>query len=254
MRNRLFLLALVAVLLLVQSALRAAAQATPFSGGSTWGGISFWEIRGALPMGVFAAAILLVCTAGMAQLTLAALRMTGRSGRLGRNASALTSACLWCGAPLLLACYPSLSFVFSWVQGTSLSAWQTETYLQWAIHGSLILLILCRFINFSNRAWVAWVQLPAALLVLLILGLICFNSAMILFPCAAMSTAGFLMLYGRGKRWAAIPLLTAMAMIFTLVWFSATHYAASFPALIIYLLTTALLAVLLHLKLSALRG
>ena len=67
MRNRLFLLALLAALILIQAVLRSAAMSTPFHGGSTLGGYTFWELRGVLPLGVFAAGSLLFLSAAAAQ-------------------------------------------------------------------------------------------------------------------------------------------------------------------------------------------
>lgn len=254
MRNRLFLLALVAVLLLVQAVLRTAAQATPLSLTTTWGGISFWELRGALPLGVFAAGIMLVCTAAMAQSAQAALRIAGRYQRLARNLGSIASAGLWCGAPLAACCLNALPYIFPWLNAYDPDGWQTSEHLEWALHGGIILLLISRLATLSGKAAAACFTLPAGLLCVLLISLLGFGHPLLLLPVAAMTTAGLTMLRGRGRRWAGIPLLTGIIMNAALFQLTASPVATIPAAWVAYATLLALLAGLIWLKWAALEA
>lgn len=253
MRNRLFLLALVAVLLLLQAGMRSAAQATPFHGGSTIGGISFWELRGALPLGIFAAGILLVSIAGTAQCLQAALQWSKGRRQLEIRAGRISSAALWCGAPLMAMC-PStlLPCIFPWLYAYDPDGWQTLSSLQWVLHGSIILLIICRGISMMQRPAVAVMTLSLSLFCLLAIGQMGFNHAFLILPTAAMGTAGMLMLLGKGRKWAFIPLLTAIGMNAALFYLTALPDAATPAAAVIYGLSLVLLSLPFGLKLGSL--
>lgn len=254
MCNRLFLLVLVAVLLLMQAVLRSAAQATPFSGGETLGGISFWELRGALPLGVFAAGLLLVTTAAMAQCVQAALLQTQTRSRIRAQAGHIASACLWCGAPLMAMCYTSLPHVFPWLQAYDPQGWQTLRHLEWVLNGSIITLVICRVVTLSQRVFISLLTLPLGLLCLLALGQMGFNQALILLPAAAMLTAGLLMLQGCGRKWAFIPLLTAVGMNATLFYCTAPPMSTIASCWLVYALSLALIATPFGLKIASLRS
>lgn len=254
MRHRLFLLVLVTVLLLMQAVLRSAAQATPFSGGATLGGISFWELRGALPLGVFAAGLLLVTTAAMAQCIQAALHQVHTRSRIQAHAGYIASACLWCGAPLMAMCYAALPHIFPWLQAYNPQGWQTLRHLEWVLNGSIITLVLCRVATLSQRALFSRLTLPLGLLCLLALGQMGFNQALILLPAAAMLTAGLLMLLGRGRKWAFIPLLTAVSMNAVLFHCTAPAISTIAPCWLVYTLSLALIATPFGLKIASLRG
>ena len=255
MRNRLFLLALVAVLLLAQAILRTAAQATPFSSAETWGGYSFWELRGALPLGFFAAGFLLVITAAACQCLYSALQLSNHAPRLQKHAGLLTSACLWCGIPAVACCLNSLPQVFDWLRAYSPSSWQTQQHLEWTINASMLALIFCRVLSqvFPHRI-TPILTLTLPLLSILALGQIGFNMVLLLIPCAIMSAAGALMLTGRGKSWAAIPLLTAVIMNAYLFILTAPESSAIPAAAFAYTGMLLLLFGLLLLKLAALRA
>ncbi len=247
MRRRLFLLALVAVILLVQATLRTAFMATPFSGGETLGGLSFWELRGAIPLGVFAAGLLLVTTAAASIIARAAIQLTGGHAGLRDRLSALSTASLWCGIPAMAGCFNVLPYIFPWLIGANSSSWQTQQHLDWVLHGSLILLVVCHVAGQATRKS-APVVLPIALLCLLALGQIGFSMAFILMPASIMTAAGMLMFHGKGRRWATIPLLTGIGMNGALLWLTA-NAAATIPAAgAVYAATLLLLSIPFCLK------
>lgn len=253
MHNRLFLLVLLSVLLLIQAALRSAAQATPFSGGETLGGVSFWELRGALPLGVFAAGLLLVTTAAMAQCLQATLSLAHTRSRLHFHAGLIASASLWCGAPLMAMCYASLPCIFTWIPACDPQGWQTPQHLEWVLNGCIITLVLCRVSTLNRRAFSSWLILPLGLLCLLALGQMSFNQALILLPAAVMCTAGLLMLLGRGRKWACIPLLTAAGMNASLFYSTAPAISTIPPCWLVYTLSMVLIATPFGLKIASLR-
>lgn len=255
MRNRLFLLALVATLLLVQAILRNAAQATPFSGGATWGGYSFWELRGALPLGIFAAGSLLVFTAAACQCLRSALQIGNSAPRLRKNAGQLVSVCLWCGVPVVASCMNSLPHIFDWLSAYTPAGWQTHQHLEWSLNGSLITLIICHVLSHSTLAGrTTYLTLILSLSSLLLMGQMGFNHAFILIPGAIMAAAGALMLLGRGKAWAPVPLLTAAGMNAFLFAQSAPAISVQPAAFLAFIATLILLAALILLKLAALRA
>ena len=219
MRNRLFLLALLAALILIQAVLRSAAMSTPFHGGSTLGGYTFWELRGVLPLGVFAAGSLLFLSAAAAQCTQAILQLVqkNRSGLIHKLGS-IASAGLWCGAPCLAACYNALPYIFPWLNDYDPQVWQSAQHLEWALHGSIIALILCRVLTLCKPAVAAYLTLPISLLCLLACGLMWFNAAMILLPVGILGAAGGVMLI-QWRKLSFIPLLAAVitnGFIFTI--------------------------------------
>ena len=247
MQNRLFLLALVAVLLLMQAVLRSAFMATPFSGGETLGGISFWELRGAIPLGVFAAGLLLLTTSAAALIAQAATQLAHGTPRIRKHLSTLAAASLWCGIPTMAGCFNALPYIFPWLLSYDSSSWQTQQHLEWTLHGSMLLLVIC-YIAGQLRPSVFPYLLPLPLFCLLALGQMGFNQAFILIPTAIMSAAGILMLLGRGRRWAAIPLLTGVAMNGALLWLTANPIATIPAAAVVYILTLILLAGPFYLK------
>ena len=254
MRNRLFLLVLVAVILLLQAVLRSAAVATPFSSSEMAGGIPFWELRGALPLGVCCAGILLVSTAALLLCAQAALQIGAHRSFLQNNAGQLASACLWCGAPLLAMCLNALPYIFPWLKAYDPTSWQTSQHLDWILNGSIIVLVLCRTVSLLNRPGVSYSILPLSLFCLLALGQMCFAQPLILLPGAAMTAAGLLMLLGRGRRWAAIPLLTGIIMEAALFMLTAAPEATTPAAVTTYTAVLALISTPFYLKLASLRA
>ena len=75
-----------------------------------------------------------------------------------------------------------------------------------------------------------------------------FNQAFILVPTAIMSAAGILMLLGRGRRWAAIPLLTGVVMNGALLWLTANPIATIPAASVVYTAALLLLGIPFYLK------
>ena len=247
MQNRLFLLALVAVLLLMQAVLRSAFMATPFSSGETLGGISFWELRGAIPLGIFAAGLLLLTTAAAALTAQAATQLTHGTPRIRKHLSVLAAASLWCGIPTVAGCLNALPYIFPWLLAYDSGSWQTQQHLEWTLHGSMLILVICHIAGQIRPAASPWL-LPLPLLCLLALGQMGFNQAFILVPTAIMSAAGILMLLGRGRRWAAIPLLTGVVMNGALLWLTANPIATIPAASVVYTAALLLLGIPFYLK------
>lgn len=261
MRNRLFLLALLAALILIQAVLRSAAISTPFHGGSTLGGYTFWELRGVLPLGVFAAGSLLLLSAAAAQCAQAVLQLIRKNqGGLSHKLGSIASAGLWCGAPCLASCYNVLPYIFPWLNGYDPQGWQTAQNLEWVLHGSIIALILCRILTLCKPGVAAYFTLPLSLLCLLACGQMWFGSPFILLPIGLMGAGGAAMLLGRGRRWAALPLLTAVIMNAVLFLFNVSgHFPKPAPVVdeqvwVTYICTLLLLAPALFLKATSLRA
>lgn len=261
MRNRLFLLTLLAALILIQAVLRSAAMSTPFHVGSTLCGYTFWELRGVLPLGVFAAGSLLFLSAAAAQCTQAILQLTqkNRSGLIHKLGS-ISSAGLWCGAPCLAACYNALPHIFPWLNSYDPQGWQTAQHLEWVLHGSIIALVLCRILTLSRPAAAAYLTLPLSLLCLLACGQMWFGIPFILLPIGLMGAGGAAMLLGRGRRWAALPLLTAGIMNAVLFGYNVAiehpFQTVTYPATALWVTYTGTLLLLspaLFLKVASLR-
>ena len=165
MRRRLFLMALVAALMLILAALRAAYMATPFSGGNSLGGVSFWELRHSLPQGVFTAAILLLCGAAFSLCMQAALKLARGKMRNIDTFLRVASACLWCGVPTLASCTLCMHLIFP--PETTCA----PSELPFEILGVVsFLLILCLLTARLRHQAFAWLCLPVSLLSLMICG------------------------------------------------------------------------------------
>lgn len=251
MRNRLFLLTLLSVLLLVQAVLRSATQATPFSGGDTLGGIPFWELRGAIPLGIFAAGLFLVAAAAALLCMQAALQLWKGAPQKYSQAQALVSALLWCGAPAMAICYNSFPYIFDWLQAYDPTGWQTRQHLEWVLHGGLALLVLCHVLTLYKRAAFAWFILPATLLFLLVLGQMGYNHALLLISTATISAFGFLLLMSRHRIGAAILLHKAGLIHFVLLWCQASPVSTIPAAAVTYAATLLALAGPFYLKITS---
>ena len=165
MRRRLFLMSLVAALMLILAALRAAHMATPFSGGSTLGGISFWELRHSLPQGVFTAALLLICGAAFSLCMQAAMKLVRGKARSTHTLLHVASACLWCGIPTLASCTLCMHLVYP----PETTCVPSELPFE-ILGGVSLLLILCFLTAQLRHQSIAWICLPVSLLCLLICG------------------------------------------------------------------------------------
>lgn len=250
MRNRLFLLTLLSVLLLVQAVLRSATQATPFSGGDTLGGIPFWELRGAIPLGIFAAGLFLVAAAAAILCMQAALQLWKGSPQKNSRAHTLVSALLWCGAPAMAICYNALPHIFNWLQAYDPTGWQTRQHLEWVLHGGLALLILCHVLAQFRRTTFAWLILPATLLFLLALGQMGFNHTVLLTPTATISAFGFLLLIAKRYIGAGVLLAVSGLIHFILLWYQASPVATIPAAAVTYIATLLALAAPFYLKIT----
>lgn len=261
MRNRLFLLALLAALILIQAVLRSAAMSTPFHGGSTLGGYTFWELRGVLPLGVFAAGSLLFLSAATAQCAQAILQLVQKNkSSLIHKLGHIASAGIWCGAPCLAACYNALPYIFPWLNDYDSQGWLTAQHLEWVLHGSIIALILCRVLTVCKPGMAACITLPLSLLSLLACGQMWTGIPFILLPIGLMGAGGAAMLLGRDRRWAAIPLLTAVIMNAVLFGYNVavghplqTVTYPETPLWVTYTCALLLLAPALYLKVASLR-
>lgn len=251
MRNRLFLLSLLSVLLLVQAVLRSATQATPFSGGDTLGGIPFWELRGAIPLGIFAAGLFLVTAAAPILCLQAALQLWKGAPQKYSQASLLVSALLWCGAPAMAICYNALPYIFDWLQAYDPTGWQTRQHLEWVLHGGLALLVLCHVLAQSRRAAFARFILPATLLFLLALGQIGFNHALLLIHTATVSAFGFLLLSAKHHIGASVLLSVSGLIHFILLWCQASPVATTPAAAVTCIATLLALAGPFYLKITS---
>lgn len=247
MRNRLFLLSLITVLLLIQAVQYSAISSTPFSEGETLGGHSFWELRGAIPLGIFAVGLLMVSTAAAAITTRAALQWTHSAPHTGSRLSSITAACLWCGIPAIASNLNVLPYIFPWLLAHSTESWQNLQHLEWVLHGSMILLVISHVAE-QTAPKSAPILLFIPILILLVLGQIGFGMAFILTPIAIMAAAGLLMLSGRGRRWSGIPLFTAILMNGILLWLTANPVATIPAAAIVYTCTLLLLSIPFYLK------
>lgn len=165
MRRRLFLMSLVAALMLILAALRAAHMATPFSGGSTLGGISFWDLRHSLPKGVFTAALFLICGAAFSLCMQAALKLAREKMRNIDTLLRVASSCLWCGVPTLASCTLCMHLIFP------PEATCVPSELPFEILGVVsFALILCLLTAQLRHQAFAWLCLPVSLLSLMICG------------------------------------------------------------------------------------
>ncbi len=262
MRARLFLLVLLAALILIQAVLRSAAMSTPFHGGSTLGGYTFWELRGALPLGVFAAGSLLFLSASAAQCAQAVLQIVRKNnGGLIHKLGSIAAAGIWCGAPCLAACYNALPYIFPWLNDYNPQVWQTARHLEWGLHGSIIALVLCRVLTLGKPGVAACITLPLSLLCMLVCGQMWFGNPFILLPIGLMGAGGAAMLLGRGRRWAVIPLLTAAIMNAVLFGYNVAiehpFQTVAYPETatwVTYTCTLLLLAPALYLKISSRRS
>lgn len=174
MRHRLFILLLAGLLILATAALQNTAQATPFAGGRVLGDIPLWELRAAIPFGIFTAGFF-VAVAGMgAQLLRSGLILVGRSrGCCGRFAGRLAGAALWCGWPFMACCMGALLYIVPayFIPGASVQPNHLEVLrpiLHYQLYGSIAAMVLCRLLEsfFPSRRWVGGVGMLLTILVL----------------------------------------------------------------------------------------
>lgn len=174
MRHRLFILLLAGILILATAALQNTAQATPFAGGRVLGDIPLWELRAAIPFGIFAAGFY-VAMAGMgAQLLRSGLMLAGRSrGCCGRFTGHMAVAALWCGWPFMACCMGALLYIvptyfIPWASAQPHHQEVLRPLLHYQLYGSIAAMVLCRILEviFPARRWVGGIGLLLTAMVL----------------------------------------------------------------------------------------
>jgi len=110
--KRAFLLLLLLTLLLLATLLQAVQEATVFHGGKLWGTIPLWQLRHALPCGLFAAGALMVSIGVGAQFWRELLPLCGARWTPEDFLFRLCSCGLWCGWLLLAICTTALPDIF----------------------------------------------------------------------------------------------------------------------------------------------
>ena len=165
MRHRLFILLLAGFLILATAALQNTAQATPFAGGRVLGIISLWELRAAIPFGIFTAGLFIAVVGMGAQLLRSGLVLAGRrSGCCGHFTGRLATAALWCGWPFIACCMGALLYIVPacFIPGASVQPNHAEALrplLHYQLYGSIAAMVLCRLLEniFPVGRWVGGV-------------------------------------------------------------------------------------------------
>lgn len=191
MRRRLFLMALVAALVLILAALRAALMATPFTGGSTWGGYSFWELRHSLPQGVFSAALLLICSAAFSLSLQSAVNLALKKDICINSFLRVATACLWCGVPVLACSRLCMHLIFP----PEMTCIPSELPF-WVLGTISFILMLCLPAAQLRHKVFSWLVLPASVLSLLTFGELQSQTLAILPGCLFLSAGMVLLLAG----------------------------------------------------------
>lgn len=166
MRHRIFILLLAGTLILVLSLLQNAAQATPYTGGALFGdSLPLWELRAAIPFGIFTAGLFVAAVGMGAMILRGALLLAGKgSSPMARNASLMAICALWCGWPFMLCCTHALLYIVPRYFLTTIHPNHLAGLIEripYLLYGSLALLMLCRLLDtlLPGRRWVGWVQL-----------------------------------------------------------------------------------------------
>ncbi len=150
MKSRVFLVALVMFLLLINAAFSQVVNATIFSGGELFGLIPYWELKESLPCGIFAAAALVAALGIGAQFWGGLLPACGAGEWVpSRRFMQFATAGVWCAWPLLGACLAVAGFLFPWAaDGAQGELWyQSRTALMLQMGGALILLAGLRMVQ-----------------------------------------------------------------------------------------------------------
>lgn len=237
MRHRLFILLLAGLLILATAALQNTAQATPFAGGRVLGDIPLWELRAAIPFGIFTAGFF-VAVAGMgAQLLHSGLILAGRSrGCCGRFTGRMAVAALWCGWPFMACCLGALLYIVPayFIPGSSVQPNHQEELLpllHYQLYGSIAAMVLCRLLEgfFPSRRWVGGVGMLLTVLVLCSSELLwgSGHGCFLLIALVSMAATS-MMCSGRGIRYAGLLLQGAAAVAFGIL-LQARDAAGVFP-------------------------
>lgn len=168
MRHRIFILLLAGALILALTLLQNAAQATPYAGGALFGGrLPLWELRAAIPFGIFTAGLYVAAVGMGAMILRSALLLAGKGNSgMARRASFLEVCALWCGWPFMLCCTHALLYIVPRYFLPQTTAHPNHlaillAQIPYQLYGSLALLVLCRLLGvlLPGRRWVGWVQL-----------------------------------------------------------------------------------------------
>lgn len=265
MRHRVFILLLAGALLLAVTTLRQAALATPFSDTSFMGNIPIWDLRAAIPFGIFCAGLFTAVVGISAQLLRSGLLLAGKvQSCTARLSGRIATAALWCGWPFVACCMGSLLYIEpeyfipeASVQPNHLSI--LHPLLNYQLYGSLILMVLCRLTEnlLLGRRWVGAIGLPLALLTLLSTELFWGGDKYgILLIAAALMLVPALFCLNNLCRLIAGLLLLASAAAFGVI-FQARNSCGIFPTgtadFICYAVVLAVLAGLVFFKITELR-
>lgn len=176
MRHRVFVLLLAGALLLAVTTLRQAAQATPFSDTFFMGSIPLWDLRAAIPFGIFCAGLFAAGFGMSAQLLRSILLLTGKKQSCTfRLSGRISTAALWCGWPFVACCMGALLYIeprYFIPEAADIQPHHLDVLrplLSYQLYGSIILMVLCRLLEsiFPGRRWVGGLCLPLVVLVLL---------------------------------------------------------------------------------------
>lgn len=168
MRHRIFILLLAGALVLAMALLRNAAQATPYAGGALFGDtLPLWELRAAIPFGIFTAGLFVVWAGLGAQLLRGILLLTGRGNTpTATHAGTAATAALWCGWPFVLCCTGALLYIAPeyYIPQAGITPNHLSTLrplLTYQLYGSVGIMLLCHLLTtlFPLRRWVGAVLL-----------------------------------------------------------------------------------------------
>lgn len=162
MRHRIFILLLAGALLLAVTTMRNTAQSSPFSDTSLMGSLPLWDLRAAIPFGIFCAGLFAALGGMSAQLLHSCLLLAGKTRFCTtRCAGRMASAALWCGWPFVACCMGALFYIVPqyFISAESVRPnhlTELRPLLTYQLYGSLFLLLLCRILEnlFPGRRWV----------------------------------------------------------------------------------------------------
>ncbi len=175
MKSRIFLVALVMLLLLINAAFSQVMNATIFSGGEFLGLIPYWEMKESLPCGIFAAAALAAALGMGAQFWGGLLPACGVGKWVPEgHFSSFATAGLWCGWPLLGACLAVAGFLFPWAaEGASgAPGYCCRAVLMWQMAVGILLLAGMRMVQAMRGGRAGLLQALVAAAVALSCGLL----------------------------------------------------------------------------------
>lgn len=172
MRHRVFILLLACVLILAMALLRNVAEATPFNEGKLFDTISLWDMRIAVPFGIFSAGLFIAIVGMGAQLAQCMALAWGKNNSWVTTSGRIALSSLWCGWPFMAACLGSLIYVVPDYFPELFAPTETHSgieavreLLPQQLYISIILLVLCRFL-IALRPGRRWVGIAGICLVI----------------------------------------------------------------------------------------